>query len=317
MFKKLKKSFIDADPDAPRMGTVPLPEVEDVVVMAAVQSSPSRPKWRDECLSDGELMTRPRKPSTVRSSTPAPTPPPKMVQARSSTPAPRSSTPASRSSTPTRRSSTPAAKPPKGADSSPPSAAPKASSHACTVKNLHWLLLPYDLRISKGYLEYDFAHPVDRVRLRSPRGDTRPLTAADLHKPAADTPLVEMTIVCADLPQWQVRVRRPEGVRIVDVLDGIHRTYAAPLSAADKEALGTEKIEQCEGAFRRRCRAACALDEWEREQGIRRVDMLRGKTMFLGLIRHPQSGIAGDVWMLYLGKARDHDTRYASGRPGH
>ncbi|KZT23408.1 hypothetical protein NEOLEDRAFT_543676 [Neolentinus lepideus HHB14362 ss-1] len=284
MFKKLKK-FIDADPDAPKMGTVPLPEVEDVVVLTAVQDKPSQSKWRDDCMSDGELMTRPRKPSIVRTSTPAP------------------------------RSATPAPKPVKVVDVPSRPAAPKASNNSGNVKNLHWLLLPYDSRISKGFLEYDFAYHIDRIRLRSLHGHTRPLNDVDLHKPAADERVTQMTITCAELPWWHVRVRRPEGVRIVDVLDGIHQTYYRPLTEADKDKIGSEKIAACEGAFRRRCRAAPALDEWEHSQGMRRVDLLRGKTMFLGLIRHPQSGQAGDLWLLYLGKTRDPELRYASGRP--
>ncbi|EPQ54641.1 hypothetical protein GLOTRDRAFT_139179 [Gloeophyllum trabeum ATCC 11539] len=271
MFKKLKK-FIDADPDAPKLGPVPLPEVEDTIVYSMVQQEkPSKPKWRDECMSDGEvMMRRPRKPSLI---------------ARSSTPAP---------------------KPVKAVVDVPPRpAAPKSTMMDCRIQsiNLHWLLLPYDCRRSRGHLEFDITQRIDRIRLWPPRGSPRPLTVEELNKPVADRTLTKMDIACNHLP-WCVRIRREEGIRIVDVLDGIQKTYYRTLTDADRERIPPQRLPACHRAFKHRCRTALALPEVVEREGMRRVDMLEGKTMFLGLICPPPDQ-SQSQWILHMGKARD------------
>jgi hypothetical protein len=127
----------------------------------------------------------------------------------------------------------------------------------------------------------------------------------DKHKQAANVPITEMTIRCAPLPlpTWDIRVRRHGGgpLRCADVFTAIHESLYTPLTEAEKGQWAPQYLEACEPYFKARCVASTALTDWEEKKGLRRVDLLKGRTMFKGIARAaPEKG----YWVLHLDKQR-------------
>ncbi|KDQ62805.1 hypothetical protein JAAARDRAFT_122643, partial [Jaapia argillacea MUCL 33604] len=149
-------------------------------------------------------------------------------------------------------------------------------------------------------LYFDVAHHVDRIRIHSTFAP-RPLTSSEMNKPAASKPLTHMTIWCEDLPWWPVVVRRKDGICCADIFHAIYDTYHQPLSDSDRECIPSKRIAGCEEAFKQRCKSADSLTAWEEAQGLRRVDLLKGKTMFVGL-RRPALNQDQNRWVLQVCK---------------
>ena len=63
---------------------------------------------------------------------------------------------------------------------------------------LHWKLLPFDVpsQRSKGQLEFDFAREVYEIILAEGQRGSRPLSALERNKSAAEPGLTEMVIHC-------------------------------------------------------------------------------------------------------------------------
>jgi len=163
--------------------------------------------------------------------------------------------------------------------------------------NLHWQLLPYRKEIGKPQLRFDITLPITHLCFTT-TSYPRPLRKADLDKPAADEQLEEMTIECERLPSWFIRVKPKNGICCRDVFEAIFRTYNEVLTEAERSAIPEEQLSRIEAAFKARCAGSPGLIEYEERMGFRRVDLLKGKTLFLGLIRPtPDSN-----WVLKLGK---------------
>ncbi|KAH9025503.1 hypothetical protein EDB85DRAFT_215426 [Lactarius pseudohatsudake] len=139
---------------------------------------------------------------------------------------------------------------------------------------LHWMLLPFDPQRSRGEVRFDFAHDVDEILLalaQGKQGGARPLSVQERNKSAAEPGLTEMVIHCAELPDWPVYVGRRSGVRCVDVFEAIRDTYDVVLTMTER-TIHQSRIRDIEG---HRQLAA--------KEGVRRRDLLEGKTLFLGL----------------------------------
>jgi len=91
-----------------------------------------------------------------------------------------------------------------------------------------------------------------------------------------------------------IRIRRRDGIRCIDVLQEIFNAYDQRLSREEQQALALEIDERCVTAFKRRCKDAPHLPPVNERQGMRRVDLLRGRRVFNGLIRDPRS----QTWLL-------------------
>lgn len=140
------------------------------------------------------------------------------------------------------------------------------------------------------------AHPADLITFPA---YTRPARSSEVNKLATREPITSMTIRCARLPQWEVHVRRQGDapIRCLDVFTAVYDTFHVPLTDAEKENIGEEYLQSCEVHWKARCKAAACLTDVEELQGLRRVDLLRGRTMFRGLTcPAPGSG----YWMLHL-----------------
>jgi hypothetical protein len=175
---------------------------------------------------------------------------------------------------------------------------------APVVPELHWQLLPYEPARGKPRLHFDVSQSPERIRVTDARGGMpRPLRADERARPAASTPLAEMVIRCAPLPlpAWDVRVRRPDGgpLRAADVFAAVHAALRAPLAPRDRAQWPPAYLAACAPHFRARCAAAPALAAREEAVGLRRVDLLRGRTAFRGL-SCPAPGKA--YWIMHLDK---------------
>ena len=163
--------------------------------------------------------------------------------------------------------------------------------------NLHWQMLPYMKQFGKPQLRFDITLPVTHVCFTT-SSYPQPLRKADLDKPAAPELLEEMTIECENLPSWFICIKSSNGIRCRDDFEAIFRTYNEVLTEAEYHTIPEDQFSRIKAAFKTRCAESPGLIEYEERMGFRRVDLLKGKTLFLGLVR-PTSD---SNWVLKLGK---------------
>ena len=98
--------------------------------------------------------------------------------------------------------------------------------------------------------------------------------------------LMEMTIYHADerYAMWPIRVRRKEGIRVRDVYAAIYDTFHKPVRSEDRIPEGDKWY--AEPHREARCREASGLFEYNRRQGLLRVDVFRSHTIFAGIEQH-------------------------------
>ena len=91
------------------------------------------------------------------------------------------------------------------------------------------------------------------------------------------------------LKRWPVMIypnTTSRVIRVVDVFRAIYDTYAVPLTRDELASIGREYIQRCEPSFLQRCKDAREATHYLENQGMRRIDLLRGKRIFKGLIQH-------------------------------
>jgi hypothetical protein len=173
--------------------------------------------------------------------------------------------------------------------------------------SVHWQLIPYSVRQQFGHppLYFDLASDMDddaNVFFDHvfPR---RPLTAKDLNKTACD--VEQMIILCDDAPKWatwRVTVNcspKDHLIHCGDIFRAIHKTFNTVMSTIEISWITPQERDACDEAFDKRCRRSAGLTAWNKKQGMRRVDYLRGKTLFNGLTFDP----AICLWVLHLTKS--------------
>ncbi|KAL1744995.1 hypothetical protein HDZ31DRAFT_5097, partial [Schizophyllum fasciatum] len=83
------------------------------------------------------------------------------------------------------------------------------------------------------------------------------------------------------LPHAEILVQRRAGLRVIDVFEAIYNEYHRPLDAHEVAQVGEAYLETCRPWFLQRCQETPQI--MEREQGIRRVDLMRSHRIFKGL----------------------------------
>ncbi|KAG2106662.1 uncharacterized protein F5147DRAFT_614412, partial [Suillus discolor] len=189
--------------------------------------------------------------------------------------------------------------------------------------NLNWQLLSYHPARPNLSLHFDIAfptHDIEYIQDSSCGIQRTPLSDADLDMPAADEELINMTINFQRNPsQWDIYVKRDEGIRVRDVFEAIYSAFDIPLKLYEKSLIPLHLRAGCEEAFRLRCNLAPVLPVMQRRQGWKRVDTLLYETIFCGLTQSKRG-----VWTLNLSgtmsKALDrrrlmshHIARYRAG----
>ena len=173
----------------------------------------------------------------------------------------------------------------------------------CALPIFHWQLLPHNSNpkcFEKPRVHFDISTPISSMRFLTATYP-RPLRNADLDKLVADEPLDEMMIECEKLPKGLIRIRRHRPITCRDVFEEIFRAYNSVLSDIEcRREIPSPRSPQflrINAAFKSRCALSPGLIEYEECQGFRRVDLLEGKTIFLGLTQPRPSA----NWILQLG----------------
>jgi len=124
---------------------------------------------------------------------------------------------------------------------------------------------------------------------------TRP-SRGQLEEYATDPAVRRMTILCDAIPQWPILVgaRESDGrplsgtglVTVQDVLLAIFNSMRTQINHAEWTRLSFEDQRAVTREFGRRCQAGSSPlhQDMEHSQGVRRVDFLRGRHVFKGLI---------------------------------
>jgi len=132
------------------------------------------------------------------------------------------------------------------------------------------------------------------------------LSGAEIREPAFHPPITSLRILHPRLPFWPIDLtlpaelaeEAPTPISLGDVLVALHRTLHERISHADWETLSGEDEHAVTKAFTQRCRGEAVRsgvppaqlrdrEVTERNQGVKRVDFLCGKTVFKGLVRSP------------------------------
>jgi len=159
---------------------------------------------------------------------------------------------------------------------------------------VHWQLINFYQRNMAHFppLRFDLASDFDDERNMCFL-DTYPhrrMTNKDLVKAATD--VKSMAVACDDLPKWAdwyVYVNTPkddpsvQSVRCIDVFKAIHDTYNKRMTEGEIARLSAKDKAQCEKWFTKRCGKSAGLEEYNRKKGVKRIDLLQGKTFFDGL----------------------------------
>ncbi|KAJ7750681.1 hypothetical protein DFH07DRAFT_746039 [Mycena maculata] len=149
----------------------------------------------------------------------------------------------------------------------------------------------------KPILKYDVTlHPSTISTRRMGR------SSAGFSEPAVYPPQAAISLVTPHLP-WAIGVPAANGayVTVFDVLDAIYRTLRVNATAAEFNALGTQKLmRRADAAYMQRyerLRGHRGYNE-EKKQGVKRVDFLMGYTTLQGISPTPGTP---DVWQLNIG----------------
>lgn len=134
------------------------------------------------------------------------------------------------------------------------------------------------------------------IQLRGVTRSPQPIPEHELSQSATTPPVVHLRIITEHIP-WTIDVRGRTSlqndpssrVRVVDVLEAIHKSLRTGITNEEWNRLQKTSRDQIKKAYSRRCLAsrAFALTGYEEKRGVRRVDYLEDKTMFLGLTMKP------------------------------
>ncbi|KAF5388727.1 hypothetical protein D9757_004801 [Collybiopsis confluens] len=142
---------------------------------------------------------------------------------------------------------------------------------------------------------------------RKPKGVTVPISTDVGHRmdmpydairlPASThCTLTEMrfTLDQEEFKCWPIKVKRKEGVRCLDVFEAIYKTLQHRLTDEDVRTFGEARIQRCYSFCLQRCIDSPGLPDYNKQYGMRRVDLLRGRRFFRGIVQ------SGDDWILCL-----------------
>ena len=161
---------------------------------------------------------------------------------------------------------------------------------------LSWPLVEYALRKRDPYplITFDAGFdPRDRkYAVKAKRGyHSTPLTREEMDIPVVYSTIIpEMVIVNEKLHLWPIHLKNANPwhtLRIIDVFRAIYDTYAQPLTPQELTHFGKDYIRRCQPAFTQRCQDSSQFTHIEERRGLLRIDLLRGRRIFKGLVPIP------------------------------
>jgi hypothetical protein len=136
------------------------------------------------------------------------------------------------------------------------------------------------------------------------------ISTDELHEPATYPPLARMRISHDAIPQWPIDLEFhydgctaptvPRSITLGDVLYMIHSSLHRQITQQDWARLSPSEETAIARAYStRRCRSVLSSASVVASQGVKRIDYLREKHMFRGLIKtHDEDGFYH--WRLVL-----------------
>jgi len=124
------------------------------------------------------------------------------------------------------------------------------------------------------------------------------LSREDLVQPATHPGITRLRIVCDLIPQWPMDLEPISNyansgatppLLLQDVLVMIHRSMHKRISHVDWARLHPVESQAITKAFSRRCASFGPMESQARNDGVKRVDYLRGKVWFRGLVPTPEA----------------------------
>ncbi|KAK7029700.1 hypothetical protein VNI00_014398 [Paramarasmius palmivorus] len=117
---------------------------------------------------------------------------------------------------------------------------------------------------------------------------------------ATQPPLPFITIIIPELGNCTVQVKAESApyVTVGDVLDGIYRTLRQSITPAEYNRYNNQQRLQIDASYKRRYTRYThpAGYQLEKAKGAKKVDLLLGRAMFMGLT---STGSGPDVWTLH------------------
>ncbi|KAF9232434.1 hypothetical protein BU15DRAFT_55039 [Melanogaster broomeanus] len=148
-------------------------------------------------------------------------------------------------------------------------------------------------------LYFDLASPSFSPLWIGP-GQTAPITPDELREPAVDPSITRMRISHDAIPDWPVVIQYPDNctanitpfhITLGEVLYLIHSSLHTQITHQDWARLSMSEETAIARAYTRRCKSVPSTAKEQASQGVRRIDYLRGKHIFRGLIRtHDEDG---------------------------
>jgi hypothetical protein len=111
-----------------------------------------------------------------------------------------------------------------------------------------------------------------------------------------DSKAIAIQLVCGPLPPWECVIRRREAITCLDVFETIFKEYDAPLTEDELAKIPEHYKSFYQKAFQKRCKQVPVLTALEESRGLKRIDLLAGKSFFRGMTKPDPSG----PWMVEL-----------------
>ncbi|KAF8157910.1 hypothetical protein B0H34DRAFT_434552 [Crassisporium funariophilum] len=155
---------------------------------------------------------------------------------------------------------------------------------------LQWPLIEFAARKREGeppvYFDAGFDPRQDKYAPRAKRGAySTPLTREECTMCISSSAYIpEIIIISRKLEMWPVHIRGNRNLRVIDIFRQIYDTYSRQLTQEELMRWGPEYIARCERAFKQRCEDGPALTVHAERHGMLRIDLLRGRRIFKGLV---------------------------------
>ncbi|KAJ7936595.1 hypothetical protein B0H13DRAFT_1589479, partial [Mycena leptocephala] len=128
-----------------------------------------------------------------------------------------------------------------------------------------------------------------------------PLSPRQMSESAFHPPITALRIIHSHIPFWPVDIvtEASNPMSVGDVLVTLHRAMHQRISSADWNTLSAVEADAVTKAFNKRCHTEAIWSivvpaQWrdrtimERNDGVKRVDFLMGRTIFQGIVKAPQ-----------------------------
>lgn len=143
-------------------------------------------------------------------------------------------------------------------------------------------------------LYFDLSSPTFSPMRALSTGQFISISSGELSQPATTPPVTRMRVVHHSIPQWPIDVElryneyalgTTPPITVGDVLYMIHRSLRRQISHADWAMLSHWKRTEVARAYTRRYSSVPQMSQFEASKGVRRVDYLRDRHIFRGLVR--------------------------------